>query len=128
MKLQKFLALAKYCLVDKSGQFALGFALLMPLLFGLAGGAVDFIAFERNMRRMQDAADHAALAAAREGSLQGWNEQIASEVALTFASENLGQTVSTPEMALAAGESSSNGVYRILTSVDMVKKSVTVRI
>lgn len=127
MKLKKSMALVKFWLVDRSGHFAVGFALLMPLLFGLVGGAVDFVAFERNMKRMQDAADLAALAAAREGSLQGWNEQIASEVALKFASENLGQAVSTPEMAKAQS-SSPSGEYRIATSVDTVTKSVTVSV
>lgn len=127
MSLRAFIRLFLSSLSDRSGQFAIGFALLMPLLFGLAGGAVDFIAFERNMKRMQDAADNAALAAAREGSLQGWNQQIASEIAMKFASENLGQPVLSSTLAKTPSTSSA-GEYRVLTSVDLNEKSVTVTI
>ena len=102
MTLRVLLSLARRWLADKSGPFAIGFALLAPLLFGLAGGAADLVAFERNMKRMQDAADLAALAAAREGSLQGWNQQIAEQVALKFASENLGQPVTSPDQLFPA--------------------------
>jgi Flp pilus assembly protein TadG len=129
MKVRSLIAKLKLWLVDKSGQFAIGFALLAPLLFGLVGGAADLIAFERNMKRMQDAADFAALAAAREGSLQGWNEQIASEVALKFASQNLGQPVTAPDQTMMkAASASPDGQYRIVTSVDAVNKKVTVTI
>ena len=129
MSLRTFLSLTRHWLADRSGQFAIGFALVAPLLFGLAGGAADLIAFERNMKRMQDAADLAALAAAREGSLQGWNQQIAEQVALKFASENLGQPVTSPDQAmLKTASASPGGQYRIVTEVDPDSKTVTVNI
>lgn len=128
MNVRDLFSLGKSWLFDRSGQFAIGFALLAPLLFGLAGGAADLVAFERNMKRMQDAADLAALAAAREGSLQGWNEQIASQVALKFASENLGQPVMAEDQNMMMASSSPGGQYRIVTSVDAVNKKVTVTI
>lgn len=129
MNFRILLSLARHWLADRSGQFAIGFAMVAPLLFGLAGGAADLIAFERNMKRMQDAADLAALAAAREGSLQGWNQQIAGQVALKFASENLGQPVHAPDQAqLKTASASPGGQYRIVTTVDAVNKKVTVKI
>lgn len=71
------------------------FALLSPVVFGLVGGAVDLVIYQRQQAQMQDAADMAALAAAREASLQGWNEQIATEVAKSLVDGNLkGKTIS----------------------------------
>ncbi|MGB8818893.1 MAG: pilus assembly protein TadG-related protein [Rhizobiaceae bacterium] len=123
-----FLSLIVYCLRDRAGHFAVGFALLAPLLFGLAGGAVDMIAFERNLKRMQHAADIAALAAAREGSLQGWDEQIASQIAAQFAAGNLEETFAAAGEAKTVAMSDSGGQYRIATAVDQFNKTVTVTI
>lgn len=128
MKLSAYTSLVRSCFSDQTGQFALGFALMAPLLFGLIGGAIDLVAFERNMKRMQDAADHAALAAAREGSLQGWNEQIATEIAIRFASENLGQPVIPSSAQDPGAQSSPGGEYRIDAAIDAAKKSVSVTI
>ena len=71
------------------GNFALFFALLSPIVFGLVGGAVDLVIYQRQQAQMQDAVDMAALAAAREAGLQGWNEQIATEVAKSLVIGNL---------------------------------------
>ena len=46
---------------DRGGNFALMFALLTPVVFGLAGGAVDLVIYQRQHGQMQDAADSAAL-------------------------------------------------------------------
>ncbi len=112
---------------DKGGNFAAGFAILAPLLLGLAGGAVDMIAYNRNMQRMQNAADAAALAAAREGSLKGWDEQIASSIASTFAAENLGQAA--PDANLATMKTSltaPSGQVQVDTVVDKPNRTVSV--
>jgi Flp pilus assembly protein TadG len=111
---------------DKTGNFAAGFAILVPLLLGVAGGAVDMIAYHRNMQRMQDAADTAALAAAREGSLKGWDQNIASSIAATFASENLGQPIPDASGASMAAMSSPSGQVQVATAVDAVNKTVKV--
>ncbi len=111
---------------DKAGNFAAGFAILVPMLLGVAGGAVDMAAYHRNMQRMQDAADMAALAAAREGSLKGWDEQIAASIAATFASENLGLPVPDLAGAKMAAMSSPSGQLQIATAVDAPNKTVKV--
>lgn len=114
---------------DRSGNFAAAFAIIVPLLLGVAGGAVDMIAFQRNMRSMQDAADGAALAAAREGSLKGWDQQIASEIASLIALENLGQSAPDTSQAMAKSSSSAPaGQYRVNTAVDPVNKTVKVTV
>jgi Flp pilus assembly protein TadG len=85
----------KMFLRNCNGNFSLFFALLSPVLFGLIGGAVDLIVYERQQAQMQDAVDAAALAAAREASLKGWNQTTAESVAQAMISGNLeGKTFS----------------------------------
>jgi Flp pilus assembly protein TadG len=111
---------------DKAGNFAAAFAILAPLLMGVAGAGIDMFAYERNLKRMQDAADSAALAAAREGSLKGWNVEIATEVAALFAAQNLEQ--GAPSAMEAKATSSSSGQFQVTTVVDPVKKTVAVTV
>ena len=119
----KFLAMVK----DRGGNFAAGFAILAPLLLGVSGGAVDMIAYNRNLQRMQNAADAAALAAAREGSLRGWNVNIATSIASTFAAQNLGQAVPDATMAqIQSTSSGASGLVRVATTVDAPNRTVSV--
>jgi Flp pilus assembly protein TadG len=126
MRIRSLTAKIKAFAKNKAGNFAAGFAILAPLLLGVAGGAVDMAAYERNVQRMQNAADAAALAAAREGSLKGWDEDIASSVASTFAAANLGQPVAKAEEGKMMAASSPSGQLQVSTEVDEDKKSVNV--
>jgi Flp pilus assembly protein TadG len=86
---------AKIFMRNCGGNFSLFFALLSPVLFGLVGGAVDLIVYERQQAQMQDVLDAAALAAAREASLKGWNQATAEAVVQAMISGNLeGKTFS----------------------------------
>ena len=55
-------------------------ALFAPVLIGLAGGAVDFTAFNGHRAHLQETADAAAIAAAKEASLNGWSDKSAQSV------------------------------------------------
>lgn len=100
---------------DCAGNLALSFALLSPVLFGLMGGAVDLIVYERQQTQMQDAADAAALAAAREASLKGWNAETAEAVVVSMINGNLeGKTFSRETE------------FKTLVSVDELKRTVHV--
>jgi Putative Flp pilus-assembly TadE/G-like len=102
---------AKNC----QGQFALMAALLAPVLLGLTGGVVDLFVYQNQQTMMQNAADYAALAAAREAALKGWSEQSAREVANASIAGNV--------QGKAYSEATS---FKADVSVDEPKKSVTV--
>jgi Flp pilus assembly protein TadG len=100
---------------NRQGQFALLGALLAPVLLGLTGGVVDLYVYKNQQAMMQNAADYAALAAAKEAALKGWTEQSAMEVANTIISGNVqGKGFSEATM------------FEAEVIVDEPKKSVTV--
>lgn len=72
-----------------SGNFAVSFAVLLPVLMGLVGATIDFLAFENQKEEMQNIADAAVLAAAKEGSLKGWTDDVAEAVAKQFALDKM---------------------------------------
>ena len=74
---------------DRSGQFALIAAILAPVLLGLTGGAIDLVVYQNQQALMQNSADFAAMAAAKEASLKGWTEETAKEVAKAVVVGNL---------------------------------------
>jgi Flp pilus assembly protein TadG len=88
---------------SRSGNFAVSFALLLPVLMGLVGGTIDFLAFKTQQADMQNIADAAVLAAAREGSLKGWTDEVAVTVAQQFALDKMKVTaeVSTETVVVA---------------------------
>lgn len=71
------------------GNFAVGAALLIPLLLGAAGGAVDLFVHNNHRGELQDTADAAVLAAATEAGLKGWSAETASSVVAAVVSANL---------------------------------------
>ena len=91
---------------------ALSFAVLAPMLVGVAGGALDVGAFVTHKGELQAAADAAALAAAKEAGLSGWSETSAGAVVESYLDTNLRTT--------------SNGVFSALVDVDPVSKQVSV--
>jgi Flp pilus assembly protein TadG len=99
----------------QSGNFALAFAILAPLMMGLAGGLVDFMAFERQRADMQNAADLVALAAAKEASVQDWSASAVQSVAENYVQANLA----------AQG---SSAIYQVVATPDRDQRRITVDI
>lgn len=64
-------------------------AVLLPMLAGITGGAMDLYIHNFQVNSLQNAADNAVLAAAREASLKGWSSKIAKEVADSYLTATL---------------------------------------
>ena len=99
----------------RSGNFALIFALMAPLLIGLVGAAVDFLSFQRQQAAMQNIVDEVALAAAKEATIKNWSQSAVEAVAESYVSANLRKINST------SGES-----YMVSAALDKQGKSITV--
>lgn len=106
----------KLVLRSESGNVATIFALLLPVLLGLSGGAVDFYIYLNQQRHLQSVADSAALAAAREASLEGWSHETAQAVVEQFVQSSL-RTMS-----------SGSARYSALAQVDRANRRVSVSI
>ncbi|MCY0094590.1 pilus assembly protein [Hoeflea ulvae] len=114
-------------LKDTSGNFGMAFAILaVPVM--LSGGlAVDYVGLSLQKSELQNAADAAALAVAREGEITG---PYAVEIARQVVAANYGFT--TAQVAAAT----ASGVARINVAVDkplvfsglLNKKSVMVNV
>lgn len=78
---------------SKHGNFAINFAIILPVLLGAGAGGLDFMNYKNHKSQLQAAADAAAIAAAREASLKGWNEKSASSIARAMIASNLGSGV-----------------------------------
>lgn len=74
------------------GNFALLGALTLPVLLGLAGAVIDFTKYNDHQKQLQNVADSAALAAAREAALEGWSQETAQAVVENFIDANLKST------------------------------------
>ncbi len=99
-----------------SGQFAMAAAILLPILAGITGGAMDLYIHQFQVTSLQNSADSAVLAAVREASLKGWNTQTAKAVADNFLSTTL------------AGIGMGNAAYTSNVKVDAAKRRVTVTV
>lgn len=106
----------------RSGNFAVMFALMAPLLLGLAGGAIDFIQYQKMQAKMQGLADAAVLAATREGALKGWDEEIARSVAKQFVEDEVGLRLT------ASASTNPGGQFFADASMDKDAKRVTVTV
>ena len=109
-----FVALIRKLARNRSGNFATVFALLAPIVFGVIGGAMDVVVYNRQYAKMQDAADSAVLAATREATLKNWSQQEAEEVAKAYVSA-----------ALADEGLSSTAAFTIQTVADSANKKVS---
>ncbi|MBZ9799554.1 pilus assembly protein TadG-related protein [Mesorhizobium sp. ES1-4] len=98
---------------NSSGNFALGVAVLAPLLLGTAGGGLDFLIYEHHKSELQDAADATALAAVREASMKGWSASSAQEIAGAVIRSNLSNRF-------------SSATFEYTTSVNEEARQVTV--
>ncbi len=101
----------------RSGNFAISFAILIPVLMGLTGAVVDFAVFQRQQANMQLAADSAALSAAKEMTISTWSPTLASAVAKSYVDGNLGGI-----------DPSSSSQYSVSTAVDKAAGKVKVNI
>jgi Putative Flp pilus-assembly TadE/G-like len=111
----KFLAMIRKLAGNRSGNFATVFALLAPIMFGVVGGAVDLVVYNRQFAKMQDAADSAVLAATREATLKNWSQQEAAEVAKAYV------TATLEDAGL-----SSTAAFDIQTVADSINKKVSI--
>jgi Flp pilus assembly protein TadG len=89
---------------------------LVPVLAGLTGGAMDLYIHNFQVKSLQNAADSAVLAATREASLKGWNVRTAKAIADNFLSETLA------EVGMKQATYTSN------VTVDTAKRRVTVAV
>ena len=103
---------------SRSGNFAVGFALVIPLLLGLAGGVIDLVQYKRMQLKMQALADQAALAATREGGLKGWDLNVAKAVAKLFVENEVGTSGGSEPLAQFAADA----------QLDKTGKKVTVSV
>lgn len=101
----------------RRGNFAISFAILIPVLMGLTGAVVDFAVFQRQQADMQQAADVAALSAAKEMAIDTWSPTVASAVAKSYVDGNLGGI-----------DPSSSTQYSVSTAVDKAAGKVKVNI
>ena len=72
---------------NRAGNFAMTTALVAPVLLGVIGGTLDFITYLNHQKGLQQLADGAALAAAREAGLKGWDKTRAEAVADSFLAQ-----------------------------------------
>ncbi len=89
---------------EESGSTAVVFALVLPALLGLIGGAVDYAAYTKDQTRLQSAADATALSIAREMTLGPMTQDRAQALAVSYSAANFGG------MVAATGSLVENGM------------------
>lgn len=87
-------------------------AILAPVFVGVAGAAVDFNALMTNKTNLQEMADAAALASAKEASLNGWSPTAAMSIVNGLVEANKG--------------SGGDGKVSAEVDVDAVRKQIKV--
>ena len=107
----------KSLLVSRSGNFALVLALVAPLLVGLVGGALDFLTFKNQQSHMQNVADSAALAAAREATVKNWSQSAVQALAETIAATGFNDV-----------NPAGGAVYSVKATLDEKGKTVRVQL
>lgn len=98
------------------GQFAMVAAILLPVLAGITGGAMDLYIHQFQITSLQNSADSAVLAAVREASLKGWNSKTAKAVADNYLA------------SLLASTGMNRASYQSFVTVDAAKRRVTVAV
>lgn len=98
------------------GQFAMAAAILLPVLAGITGGAMDLYIHQFQVTSLQNSADSAVLAAVREASLKGWNTATAKAVADNYLA------------SLLANTGMNRASYQSFVTVDAAKRRVTVAV
>ncbi len=98
---------------DRRGGVAVVFALVVPVLLGFAGVAVDYATWTNQAARLQSAADAAALAAARELSLSSADEARVKAIAEAVVRTSVPAELGPVDLAAALVENRS-GVQVVL--------------
>ena len=86
-------------LADRGGNFAVTTAILLPVLLGVAGVAIDYLRMTQEHTRVQNAVDSAALAAATVLAEKAFTEEQARILALSFLRGQMAGSGSTGDDA-----------------------------
>jgi Flp pilus assembly protein TadG len=103
----------------RGGNFAISFAILIPVLMGLTGAVVDFAVFQRQQANMQQAADTAALSAAKEMTIDTWSPTVASAVAKSYVDGNLGGIDPTSSSQYSVSAAVDKAAGKVKVNIDM---------
>ena len=109
---------------DERGAVAVMFAVVLPILLGVAGLAVEASYWQLHQRAMQNAADSAAIAASMEGGTNyvAVAQAVAAQYGFVNGSGNIAVTVSNP--ASAAGCTSNCYSVSISDNVPLLLSAV----
>ncbi len=94
---------------DRSGNIAIAFALLAPLLFAFVGAGIDYAHYSLTRAALQEIADKSAIAGARQYLLSTESDRLPEAVALNVAEhalENSKYASALPEATHNDGEAS----------------------
>ncbi len=89
---------------------------MLPVLLGAGAGGLDFLSFTNHKSELQSAADSAAISAAKEAALKGWNEKTADSIAQAMVRTNL------------SSDGSKRADYHAQTKVDLANRRVSVTV
>ncbi len=95
---------------SRRGSTVVPFAIAAPLLIGLGGLAIDYVAVTRSSGRLQMMVDSAALAAAREMTLRRMTNADAQNVVSTYIAANIPANIPHPVVATATIEADGMSV------------------
>lgn len=126
----------------RSGSTTTMFAMAMPVLFGLSGGAIDYASLTRQNNAVRLIAESAALAVAREMTLSTLNSTQVQSVALNFANANgqsmgvgnlrvtasLSQDGMAVKVAISAPAQSALGLLPRLANISDIQSDATARV
>ncbi len=99
---------------SRAGNIALMFALVLPLLLGAAGGAIDYAHFHLKRQALQQVADKAALAGARQYVIADAEGKVPSNVARHVAQDGIAKAD-----AMGAQEDVSADLEQATVTVDI---------
>lgn len=104
----------------RGGNIAVIAAIALPLLFGGAALAIDFVNALSSQQNLQDAADGAALAAATELPLRSTNEAAVDSIVEAFVVHNLGETTELAEIDAEILENRGGVRVRLVSQVNSI--------
>lgn len=116
--LRRFTKQLRRGLHDIRGGAALTFALSTPVLLGVTALAVDYTDLSSRKQRMQQLADSAALAGAREMRLGNQASDAVDGVARNFVDGNANMVTTAP-IAFAGSVSADKSSYTVTLSADL---------
>ena len=109
--------LVKQFLVARAGNIAVTFAIVAPLLIGMGGAGVDYWSYVNKRQALQEIADSAAIAGARQFALANQNPAIPKRVAEAVAKDGVDRANLTETTQLASVDTNDPSVSVMLTHV-----------